>query len=151
MSRGCCACAEEARTALLASSSIDRNGGSRCKNEGDGVTRVYLYRTTGDQIQVTAGRHPGGDGGVQAGRLVVDRDEPLGTARKGNRIGAVVPPVVDVGARDHVAEAHHLQNRRVAVLTDPLARTGGLEARRAGDGGRPTFPVRGRAPGVPRS
>src|SRR5690349_14133236 len=129
MSRGCCARADETSTALLASSSIDRNGGSRCKDEVDGVTRVYLYRTTGDQIQVTAGRHPGGDGGVQAGGLVVDRDEALGAARERDRIGAVVPPVVDVRPRHDMPKAHHVPDRRIAMLADPLANGGGLEAR----------------------
>src|SRR5436190_2064749 len=105
-----CACAGSAKSALLASSSIDRNGGSRCEREMDSLPRVYLYRSAGYQVQVRAGRHPRGDRGVEAGRLVIDRDEPLLAARERDRVGAVVPPVIDVAARHDVAEAHHLQD-----------------------------------------
>src|SRR5438876_11216483 len=136
--------AEAARqSALLTSSSIDRNGGSRGKNEVNGVSRVYQHRIAGEQIQVGPGRHPGGDRGVEARGLVVDCHEAFVAARKREGVRAVVPPVVHVGARDDVTEAHHFQNRRIAVLADPLALTGGLEARRTGDGRRPAIRVRG--------
>src|SRR3989442_5204756 len=107
----CWAGAEAVRQiALLTSSSIDRNGGSRGKSEMNGVTRVYLYRAAGDQIQIGAGRHPGGDRGVEAGGLVIDRDEALVAARKRNRVRTVVPPVVDVAPGDDVAETDHTQD-----------------------------------------
>src|SRR2546422_6725424 len=128
-SRRCWAGAEAVRQiALLTSSSIDRNGGSRGKSEVNGVTRVYLYRAAGDQIQIGAGCHPGGDGGVDAAGLVIDCHEAFVAARKRNRVRTVVPPVVDVAPGDDVAEADHLQDRWIAVFADPLASRGGLEA-----------------------
>src|SRR2546422_5044307 len=128
-SRRCWAGAEAGRQiALLTSSSIDRNGGSRGKSEVNGVTRVYLYRVAGDQIQIGAGCHRGGDGGVDAGGLVIDCHEAFVAARKRNRVRTVVPPVVDIAPGDDVAEADHLQDRGIAVFADPLAGRGGLEA-----------------------
>src|SRR6266481_372176 len=105
----CWAGAAAARhSALLASSSVDRNGRSRGKSEVNGVSRIDQYRAAGDQIQIRTGRHAGGDGGIQPDGLVVDRDEALVAARKRDRIRAVVPPVIDVAPGDDAAEAHHL-------------------------------------------
>src|ERR1700716_1065130 len=127
----CWAGAAAARqSALLTTSSIDRKGGSRGKNEMNGVARIYLYRAAGDQIQIGAGRHAGGDGGIQAHGLVIDRDEALVPARKRDCVGPVIPPVSDVGARDHVPEAHHVQDRCVAMLAHPLPDGGRFQTRR---------------------
>src|SRR2546423_87436 len=114
------ACSGKARRALLASSSIDRNGGSRSKSQVNRARGVDRYRTTGNQIQIRTCRHPRGNGGIEAGRLVVDGNEAFIAARERDRVGAVVPPVVDIGARDDMPEAHHVQNRGIAVLADPL-------------------------------
>src|SRR2546425_6549698 len=128
--------------ALLTSSSVDRNGRSRGKSEVNGVTRIYQYRAAGDQIQIRTGRHAGGDSSIEADGLVVDRDEPLVAARKRDRVRAVVPPVIDVAPGDDPAETHHLQDRGIAMLTDPLPGGGGLQARGTRDGGGPTIRVR---------
>src|SRR5712664_4738234 len=128
MSRRCWAGAEAVRqTALLTSSSIDRNGGSRGKSEMNGVARIYLHGVAGDQIQIGAHRHAGSDRGIQARGVVIDRDEALVAARKRDGIRAVVPPVVDVTPGHDVAEAYHLQDRRIAMLADPLADGGGFQ------------------------
>src|ERR1043166_7116075 len=151
--RGCCsqratsarrswACTGSANSALLASSSIDRNGGSRRKREVHGVAPIYLYHRAGGEVQGNAPGHAGGGGGVQGDRLVVDRHEALVAARKRDRVGAVVPPVIDVAARHHMPKAHHLEDRRIAVLADPLAGRGGLEAGRTGHRQGPAVCVR---------
>src|SRR2546422_4202492 len=115
-SRRCWAGAEAGRQiALLTSSSIDRNGGSRGKSEVNGVSRVYLYRVAGDQIQIRARPHASGDRRIQAGGPVIDCHEAFVAARKRNRVRTVVPPVVDVAPGDDVAEADHLQDRGIAI------------------------------------
>src|SRR5437667_102774 len=116
----------------------------------NGMSRVYLYRRADDQIQVCPGRHPRGDGRIETARLVVDRNEALVAARKRDRIRAVVPPVVDIASRDHVPEAHHVLDRGIAVLADPLADGGGFQAGSTADGQRPAAPVRRRAERVLR-
>src|SRR3989442_13040566 len=88
----CWAGAEAVRQiALLTSSSIDRNGGSRGKSEMNGVTRVYLYRAAGDQIQIGAGCHPGGDRGVEAGGPLLIATKPFWPAGNRVEVGTVVP------------------------------------------------------------
>src|SRR2546426_12617625 len=79
----CWAGAEAVRQiALLTSSSIDRNGGPRGESETNRGTRVHLYRAAGDQIQIGAGCHPGGNRGVAAGGLVIGRDGAPAAAAK---------------------------------------------------------------------
>src|SRR4051794_4369205 len=107
----------------------------------DGMAGLYLYRGAGDQIQIGPGGHTGRDGGVENRGLVVDRDKALVAARKRDRIRAVIPPVIDVGPGDQMPETHHVLDRRIAVLADPLAGGGGLEARGARDGQRPAARV----------
>src|SRR6267143_5342556 len=108
----------------------------------DGARCIDGDRATRQQVEIGSGRHARRDGRIETGRAVVDRDEPLSAPREGNRVGAVVPPMVYVGARDDMAEAHHLQDRGVVMLADPLACAGGLEARSTCDGGGPTIRVR---------
>src|SRR5579859_1122223 len=131
---------------LLASSSIDRNGRSRGKSEVHRACGIDLNRSAGNEVEIRPGGHAGRDGRVETRGFVVDRDKTFGAARERNRIGAVVPPMIDVGASDPVPEADHLENRRIAVLADPLTgRRRAVDARRARHGEGPAIPVRRRA------
>src|ERR1700682_1833425 len=61
------------------------------------------------------------------------RDEPFVAPRESDRVGAVVPPVIQVSAGDDATKANHPREIRIAMLAYPLPDRCCLEAGRAAD------------------
>src|SRR5437773_11524432 len=109
-------------------SSVDCDGRIRVEVNPNGTggvdydRRARADRATqppGEDVAVAAGRHPRRNRGVHDGALPVDGDEPLVAPRERDRVLAVIPPVVEVGSRDSLAQPHHAHNGGLALPPHP--------------------------------
>src|SRR3989442_15392147 len=127
--------------ALLTCRGINGNRRPGGRGDVDGAAKIDDREIAAQEVTVRSSGLSCSHRGVECARPAVDRDEALVATRKSYRVGAVVPPVVDVGPCYHMTEAHHVEDRKVAVLADPLPDRRRLEARRARDVQRPSIRI----------
>jgi hypothetical protein len=85
------------------------------------------------KVAVGPGRKARRDRCADRAAFPVYRDEPFVAPRESDRVGAVIPPVIQVSAGDDATKADHAREIRIAMLAYPLPDRCCLEAGRAAD------------------
>lgn len=92
------------------------------------VILVYPYglsgafsvdQVSGNDVTVDSIFQTGEQRSIEVELVIVERDKSAFTETKGDLIAAIIPPVVDCGSVDGVAEDHHVVDLTPPVLADP--------------------------------